>query len=296
MAQDWNGMQRWQGAGSAMVGALMPLADMLTIGGVMYPSKTPGPNDVGVSCTVDPFSSPEQLAFQPGAMALQQLQAAPPSGSPSPLYGPIGPSANDLVLGATPTTEAIVEADVALQGSTLTGTTVAVLITDGEPNCGWDEAKTTDIVTSWLTNRNIKTYVVGLPGIMGNGPAMLNAVAQAGGTDTYIDAVDAMTLQTKLTDIVQQTVTSGFDSCTMDLTPAADPVEKLQLVASEKGVDKNVPHDLGNGGGWTVSADGRHVELVGSVCDDAKGGRFETVKFEYGCKDLPPLPPEPVPD
>ena len=45
---------------------------------------------------------------------------------------------------------------------------------------------------------------------------------------------------------------------------------------------------------WTD--DGTHVELLGSLCSDAMGGRFDALKFTYGCKELPPLPPVPPPD
>jgi hypothetical protein len=43
--------------------------------------------------------------------------------------------------------------------------------------------------------------------------------------------------------------------------------------------------------GWEISADGSHVEITGALCEDAKAGRFESITFEYGCKELPPLLP-----
>ena len=36
------------------------------------------------------------------------------------------------------------------------------------------------------------------------------------------------------------------------------------------------------------------VTLTGKLCDEAMGGRFQKVTFEYGCEDPPPLPPPPV--
>jgi hypothetical protein len=313
MADDWNGMPRWQGAGNAVLSALTPVQDLLTVGGVMYPSVTDLGNAGGGfpgACGVDAFTSAEQLAFQPGAMALAALQKAPPSGSPNPLYAPIGSNLGTNMMepiGATPTMEAFQAANVALQNSTLTGITVAILITDGEPNCAWDMSTTTSIVSTWLSSLNIKTYVIGLPGVAGmgmggmqsNGPAVLNAIAQAGGTDQYIDASDTTTLQMQLSAIVMSTVQGGFDSCSIDLDPAADPADKLQLVLTEQVMgtptDEAAPHDLGNGGGWTISDDGKHVELVGTLCSDAMTGRFQSLKFTYGCKELPPVPPTPPP-
>jgi hypothetical protein len=56
-----------------------------------------------------------------------------------------------------------------------------------------------------------------------------------------------------------------------------------------------VPHDLGGtAGGWTISADGSHVELTGGLCDAAKTGRFSRLTFEFGCKDIPTIPPSHV--
>jgi hypothetical protein len=310
MADDWNGAPRWQGAGNAVLASLMPLQDLLTIGGVMYPSVTPSEGGF-LACGVDAFTSTEQLAFQPGAMALTALMAAAPSGSPSPMYAPVGSNLGSNMnepVGATPTMEAFQAANVALQNSTLTGTTVAILITDGEPNCMWDQNTTTTIVSTWLSTLNVKTYVIGLPGVAGmgmggqmsNGPAVLNAIAQAGGTMQYIDAADTTTLQMQLTAIVMSTVSAGFDSCSIDLDPAADPADKLQLVLTEPimgvATDEAAPHDLGGGAGWTISDDGKHVELVGSLCADAMTGRFNSLKFTYGCKELPPLMKDPPPE
>jgi hypothetical protein len=241
------------------------------------------------------------------------------------MYGPVGVGATTdpnatATVGQTPTSEAIAAADALLMSSTLTGITAAVLVTDGEPNCAWDQNKTTTTVANWLSTLNIKTYVVGLPGAAGgamagagglpaglpgrpgalapgSGADILNAIAQAGGTSQFIDASDAMTLETNLMNIVASTIQSGFDSCSIDLTPVADPADKLQLVLTENvmgmATDEAAPHDLGNGGGWSITPDGAHVELTGSLCSDAMGGRFQSLKFTYGCKELPPLPPDP---
>jgi hypothetical protein len=309
MTEMWQSMVKYQAAGSAVIGALTPIADLLTIGGIFFPSETPGPNDGPISCAVDPFSSPEQLAFQPGAMALQKIQGPPPSGNPNPMYAPIGSGMNDMAIGETPTTEAIMAADVALQNATLTGATVAILITDGAPNCGWNQDMTTATVAKWLSQLQIKTYVIGLPGVDAgmsgaaagvDGPTVLNAIAKAGGTDMYITPDNGMALQMKLQEIVSSTVKAGFDSCSIDLMPPTDVPDMLQLVLTETVMgtptDESAPHDLGNGGGWTITPDGMHVQLIGSLCSDAMGGRFDSLKFTYGCQMLPPVPPTPPPE
>jgi hypothetical protein len=78
--------------------------------------------------------------------------------------------------------------------------------------------------------------------------------------------------------------------------PPTSAPDKLQLVveeASMPGSPENVPHDLGGmAGGWTISADGSHVELTAGLCNSAKTGIFSRLTFEFGCKSIPPIPVE----
>ena len=149
----------------------------------------------------------------------------------------------------------------------------------------------TDRATAWLGN-NIKTYVVGLPGA--NGVAILDQIAQAGGTNSYIVPDDPATLEAELRTIVEETVKRGFDSCSINLTPAADVPDELLLIVEESGVDgvQQVPRDLG----WSLSGDGAHVEITGTLCDDVMTGRFSSITFEYACPEAPPPPVLPPPD
>lgn len=284
MNQDWNGMMRWQAAGSAMLSALMPLQDKLTIGAVFFPDNTAG---FGSTCTVDPITDPDQIAFMPGAMALAKMQAAAPSGTPTPLY-------SSSAMG-TPTLEGLQAADAALAAATLTGITSVILVTDGDPNCAWDEATATGIVSGWAA-RGIKTYVLGVPGVGGGGVATLNAVAMAGGTMQYIPPTDAATLAMTIGEIVEETVTTGIDSCTIIFdSPAAAP-DKLTLAVTEGGVEAAVPHVYPDGSAaWTISDDGTTVELLGNTCAAAMNGTYESLRFVFGCEDLPPADPPPGP-
>jgi hypothetical protein len=301
MTQNWNGMQRWRAAGPAMVNALMPLAGNLTIGAIFFPSQMPGADDgrvcllPGCSCSVDPYTSLEQIGFQPGSEALQKLQGAAPSGV-NPMYGPVGLAAPSdpralALIGQTPTSEAVAAADVMLQNSDLMGTTAVAFVTDGEPNCRWDQAATVDTIAGWLSTRNIKTYVIGLPGndIGSTGMVVLNALAQAGGTGQYIVPTDAMTLQQNLSAIVEETVKTGFNSCSMSLSPVPDVPDELLLIVDEPGAGvQQVPRDRG----WSLSVDSgaARVEISGGLCDAAMGGRFSSIKFQYACPGSPPPP------
>jgi hypothetical protein len=304
MDQDWNGMPKWQAAGTAMLNALKPLQDKVTIGAVLFPSPNDmqmmcaDPNDLscllgigrgGQSCNVNPIAAPDQVTFKPGAQAIAELQSGGSGGVPKyqPLQG-----------GGTPTSAGILQADAALKAATLTGTTAAVIITDGEPNCSWDQTQSTTTIMNWLTSLKIKTYVVGLPGAAnGGGPAILTALAQAGATTDYITPTNSMALQTKLAEIISQTVTMGFDSCTINLDPAAQVPDKLHLVIKSQGQDQDVPRMFAGqtSAAWTVSSDGKTVELLGDLCANVKAGTYESISFVFGCVSLPPLPPPPPP-
>ena len=79
----------------------------------------------------------------------------------------------------------------------------------------------------------------------------------------------------------------GFDSCSITLTPAADVPEELLMIVEEPDVGKQqVPRDRG----WSLGDDGGQVEITGALCDDAMGGRFSSITFEYACPEAPPPP------
>jgi len=287
MEEPWtNGMSKLQAASNALVQALTPLQDSLTVGAIFFPTNIcllaapPG----GAVLPID-----QQIPFQPGPQFLQAWQNH---------FATLG---GGLGVG-TPMQEAFDQAEVALMNAQLTGQTIVVAFTDGQPNCfpfdpltGMQVMGTppTDIepnrAASWLASRMIKTYMVGLPG--GAGVQILNDVAVAGGTMQYIVPDDPTQLEMKLREAVQETVKQGFNSCSITLTPAAIPPEKLLMIVEEtSGMRQNVPHEAGPNAGWTISDDGTQVEITGGLCDDAMGGRFSSITFEYGCPDQPPPP------
>jgi hypothetical protein len=294
MDQPWGmGGSKLQSAQNALVQALTPLQDDLTVGALFFPTAACipffAPPPMG---SVQPIDGPQQIPFQPGPQFLTAWQAH---------WGNRPPGDN---IG-TPMQEAFDRADVAIKGATLTGQTLVVAFTDGEPNCfpyddgvGAMPATTiTGIPTmtepmhaaEWLSTSMIKTYMVGLPGA--NGVQILNDVAVSGGTMQYIVPDDPTQLEMKLREVVEETIKSGFNSCSISLNPAANPPEKLLMLVEEGGMLQNVPHEAGaDGAGWTINDDGTHVEITGALCDDAMGGRFTAITFEYGCPDVPPPP------
>jgi hypothetical protein len=286
MNDPWGTTTKVIAAQQALQAAIMSLQDSLTVGAIFFPTLSCVPGFQAAA--VDPIESPNQIPFQPGPMFLNAWASHWQAGG-----GAFGVG--------TPMQEAFDRADVALSNAKLTGDIAVVAFTDGAPNCFPDAAATMiptmtepERAAVWLGDRKIKTYVVGLPGALG--VDLLNQVAVNGGTTQYIVPDDPAMLEAKLKEVVSETVKkAGFNSCSINLTPAADPVEKLQMVVEESGKRQRVDHMLSADAGWTITPDGTHVEITGKLCEDAKAGRFESITFEYGCKDLPPLPPPPRP-
>jgi hypothetical protein len=287
MNDAWGTSNKLQAAQDALTAAITPLADQLTIGAILFPTFAcvpflPPPEGGAVA----PISDPLQISFRPGPEFLATWNGLWPGGQGNGL--------------GTPVNEAMDRAAVALQeaAGTLTGVTAVMLFTDGAPNCIPDAALQgipTQLETAhaagWLAgNPSIKTYVVGLPGA--GGVQLLDDIAVAGGTMTYITPDDPAVLEAKLNEIVLSTVKMGFDSCTLNLDPPAEVVDKLQIVVNDAmNGPAYIPADLGGGSGWSITPDGRTVELLGQVCEDAMSGRFSSVKFEYGCDEPPMIPP-----
>jgi hypothetical protein len=301
MTENWNGMgARWEQAGPAIVQALMPLQDLLTVGTVFFPRSDPNAPAVCIdptgiacifvpglvipsgACGVTPITSSDQINFQPGPAFLQTFGANPMA----PIYTPV-PG------GLTPLKEGLMQAQAALASSMLPGITSVVIVTDGDPNCEWDQAVAQQIVDGWLT-QGIRTYVVGLPGTSGQGDAILTDLATRGGTMRYITPANPDELASELRNIATETVMMGFNSCEIALTPPAEVPDKLHMVVTAEGMDQLVPRDFSADGSWTVTADGSMATLQGTLCDDAMAGRFTNIKFEFGCADPPPIPPLPV--
>jgi len=299
MDADWNGTPKYQAAGNAIIAALTPLKDLLTIGGVFFPSVDPngcacnvadpfhwipGPgacclNGIGNSCFVSDIAQPDQIKFGPAGDYITSL----------PMQWRLA------MANGTPLQNGVVRGAEALAAATLDGPVAVILMTDGEPNCMTDVNAVTAQVQQWK-DKGIFTHVIGLPGAQ-DAATILNTIAMTGGTEKYVDPTNVMELETKIRSILTSTIRAGFDSCTFHLDEDTMVPEKLHLVITEGGKDKDVPRDLsgqtnwGAGAGWNINKEGNTVELTGRLCELAKEGVYESVRFDYGCVDLPP--PEP---
>lgn len=296
MDDPWNGVPKYQAAGNAISSAIEPLSNLLTVGALFFPSLDPlapgacacnivdpihwipGPgacclNLVGPSCVVTSLDSADQIDFRPAADFSTELP------NQYRLQG----------AGMTPLMTGIQQAAMAIQGRQFDGPLTIVVVTDGAPNCGTDENTVLQQVTTWQSE-GIKTYVVGLPGI-GEAANFLNRVAQAGGSNQFIDPSDPQVLEQSLRDILQETVKVGIDSCTINLNPPAEAPEKLHLVVETQGMQQDVARELSATASWNVTGDGAVVTLEGDLCEAAKAGAYDRLSFEFGCVVLPPAPP-----
>lgn len=299
MDADWNGTPKYQAAGNAIISALAPLKDLLTIGGVFFPSIDPnicacnvadplhwipGPqacclNGIGNSCFVSDIAQSDQIKFGPASAYIDAL----------PMLWRL------MMANGTPLQNGVTRGAEALANATLEGPVAVILMTDGEPNCNTDVAAVTQQVQMWK-DKDIPTHVIGLPGAQ-DAADILNMLAVTGGTEKYVDPANVMELEAKIRSILTSTIRAGFDTCTFHLDKDTMVPEKLHLVITEGGKDKDVPRDLsgqpnwGAGAGWNINKEGNTVELTGRLCDLAKEGAYQSVRFDYGCVDLPP--PEP---
>jgi hypothetical protein len=312
MSEPWGaiGQTKLAAAQSAIQSAITSLADSLTVGALFFPTASclggglPGGQGAGPALplpgpgaqpgglggivgglvggrAVEPIDGMGQIPFQPASQFLNAWNQH---------WAGVGAA---LGVG-TPMQEAFDRANDAIASAKLEGDLAVVAVTDGQPNC-MPSGGQTDLemnrARDWLAMRGVKTYVVGLPGAAG--VQLLNDVAVQGGTMQYILPDDPKMLEDRLRTLVKETMKTVFDSSSIHLKPAADPPSGLQMVVVEAkdGSKHQVPHELAPGAGWTISPDGAQVEIAGSLCDDAKGGRFTSITFQYPCKSGEPLTP-----
>lgn len=165
MSSPWDGRNKWQAASDTMIAAVTPFQSYLSVGAIFFPTDG--------DCGVDGIQSGRQIDFRGGADFLAEWETSMRRYAPD---------------GGTPMSVALLQADRAIARACEMGVLErpfkVVLLTDGEPNCDGDMELLTSLPAKWKQH-GIKTHVVGLPGSEA-ATALLEAMAEAGGTDTYL--------------------------------------------------------------------------------------------------------------
>jgi hypothetical protein len=263
---DGGALPKWQAAEDAIVAAVTPIENLLSLGAVFIPT---GASD---ACTVAQIGTSPQIAIGPGPAFLTAFQ------------GHFSAAGWNTILG-TPLELGLAAANTALTPAPSPGQSAVVVLTDGAPNCGKSTLAEVEPPIVAMAGRGIKTYVIGLPG-SASAATLLNGLAMAGGTGSYITPTDPTDLQNQLAMIASTTV----DQCTITLSPPpADPSLVYLIVtdtADPNGVEIMESTD-GGGNGWSLSADGTTATLLGTICTNAKDGDYTSINFVYGCPMLP---------
>jgi hypothetical protein len=265
-ADGGTGGPKYKVAEDALAAALAPSEAILNVGAIFFPTKATG----NVCSLVDPIGTPPQIAIEPGATFVTDFK------------GHFSAAGWSLILG-TPTVAALEAADTALPDpSPLEGQRAVVILTDGAPTC---DTVVADILApvKAMFSRGIKTYAIGLPGST-SAANLLDAIAAAGGTGTYLSPGDPAALEAALATIATSTV----DQCTIALSPPPPDLNDVYLIVTDPAHPNGIVIPQVDGGdGWTLSSNGGTATLTGAVCATAKSGGYTTIQFVYGCPALP---------
>ena len=162
MADPWDERTKWQVANEALMKAIDPVIDNLTLGTIFFPQPAG-------SCSVEPLESEQQIGFRTGRQFRAYWQETEESRMPD---------------GSTPLESAMRAADVAIEQGCQLGLLNdrfrVVLVTDGEPTCGDYSASIVELVAEW-NHAGVETWVMGLPGST-EAKTLLDAIALAGST------------------------------------------------------------------------------------------------------------------
>lgn len=279
---------RWDDMTSAVGEVVAGRDQLIELGLTVFP----GPGELSATSS-EAFCSdlPPATLVQPALGQADAINAALARADSTPICAG----------GMTPTRTALETAAYALDQVGAQGG-VIVLATDGGPNCAastpspctcttgsgfcgtlgtigcLDDVGTVDVIEQ-LAARNIKTYVVGIPGTEAYG-SVLDRMAVAGNTargqaPKYYAAADVKALTDALGVITEAAVTCNFE---LENTPP-DTMNINVFVD-----DAPLPRDAADG--FAYNTQDNAVELTGEICTRLKKGQISEVRFEFGC---PPI-------
>jgi hypothetical protein len=176
-----------------------------------------------------------------------------------------------------------------------------VYSTDGYPmGCNNDSiaAAATEAATAFGATPSIPTYVLGL----GSNLSDLNMIAASGGTTKAFLIDTTGNAATELSTALAAIRTTAVVGCTYTIPP---PPAGQTLDASKVNVTYTDPAGkvmsvdqdpagttCDKGSGWEYSADGKQINLCGSLCTSIKANPGGSLKVLFGCATVVGNPPK----
>jgi len=263
-------VSRWDALEEALVGVNMAtsgglfdtMQSQVRFGAAFYTGSG------GMSCTPSVMVVPDPLAnvMLNGYAAIKAV------------YDTRGPN------GSTPTAYAIQTVRESVLSASPPVPVVFILATDGAPNCG----STVDSVVTQIEttlDAGIPTYVIGLGGADSGLNTNLQLFADAGDPE-----VAAMTkangyLHTPTNPAALQSALEGIIgaqvSCTMNSNGTIMDPSKGTVTLNGRSI--SYTPNSGAGSGWTATAGGSTIEILGTDCDELKGTPNSTVNATFPC-------------
>ena len=214
----------------------------------------------GGSCSV---SLDPQVKISPLSAATVQSQIA-------------GTSPNSY----TPTASAINVANLYMQTVTDGNSKAILLATDGEPNCGSNQATTTSDLPNTIAaiqsaaGAGVPVYVVGI----GPSTTNLDQMAVAGGTTNYYPATSPAELTAAL-DKISKIVAL---TCAFQTPQPPQDITQVWVYVDKQLVDQSVDN------GWTFGATPSDIVLTGTTCANVLAGLSSNVQIIQGCAGYVP--------
>lgn len=277
---------KWELARDAMQTVLTTLPDELRMGLILYPDG----GAMGCAVAAGPHVAPDELSTtrQP---ILNEFNITPDG-------------------GGTPTLPALELAYATLSQLNDAGNKAALLVTDGEWNCGG--LNLSDLIFAAAeqayTQNGFETYVVGIQ----DASPLLSHLAHVGGTDrvagcnpdypslqfpfvegcandpaTCCNYTVGTNVTVELVAALEQVASQLLTNCIFPVPKGDDPSQFDPGLVNVYVDGEIVPPDPNEG--WTYT-DGNadYIEIHGDLCEQLLNGEADSVEIELGCPTIPP--------
>lgn len=251
------GKTRWQALYESVEGLLMQdeFDSIMEFGAKTFSTKGWGACGVAPGIDVD-------FALDNGGSILDEL-----------------PPGDAWVNGGTPTQAALEISLDYLRGYDAEGSKAVILVTDGSIGCAEDDdaalAEITGNINAARELDGISTFVVGIAPKWNSTKAQLEAMAQAGGSETYLKADDADALSSALADVV---AASYADSCYLQLDEAPNFPDLVEVEVDGQYWDE--VQDCEASDGWVWDNDQlTRLRLCNAACDALVDTQEANVEF-----------------